>query len=230
MGTDIVNITESKVMQDRIQFEVDAHTVSPAAVTDLAGCLTDLIRSEHCQHLYDQEFTPYAAIIEVLDPLKFKVRLQRVLPSLLWFCCDHLQYSFVAYHANSTLVTVYVVLSSAHHLSACVSTRMTTNRSLDAYRLDCMLSPKSPPTLQYDQQFDALQIQVIYQLAFNAVKHSRVCEARTYVTHCIGLWQTAWKLSHTRSRTPVMQIKPTSETGEPLVVEAAAEGMPSMQP
>ena len=52
---------------------------------------------------------------------------------------------------------------------------------------------------------------MVYQLAFNAEKHARVCEARTYVTYCIGLWQQAWKVSHTLSRMPVMKVDTAAE-------------------
>lgn len=74
MATDIVNITESKNLQDRVTFEVDAAHVTPAAVEDLAHCVHELVCEEHVQHFFDQDFVPYAAMVEVSDPLKFQVR------------------------------------------------------------------------------------------------------------------------------------------------------------
>lgn len=75
MATDIVNITESKAMQDRIQFEVDATDVTPDLVRDLSDSVAEVVALEHLAHLYDAEFTPYAAMVQVTDPLKYQVRL-----------------------------------------------------------------------------------------------------------------------------------------------------------
>ena len=74
MTTDIVNITESKVLQDRVLFEVDASVVTPEAMADLSSCVHEIVRDENVQHLYDQDFVPYAAMVEVRDPLKYQVR------------------------------------------------------------------------------------------------------------------------------------------------------------
>ena len=52
-----------------------------------------------------------------------------------------------------------------------------------------------------------MQVIVVYQLAFNGEKHVRVCEARTFITHCIGCWLAAWRVSHTRSRVPVLEVE-----------------------
>lgn len=73
MATDIVNVSESRNLQDRVTFEVDAQLVTPAAVQDLAACLQGLVREGHVQHLFDQSFTPYAAMVEVCNPLKLQV-------------------------------------------------------------------------------------------------------------------------------------------------------------
>lgn len=54
---------------------------------------------------------------------------------------------------------------------------------------------------------DGVQVIAVYQLAFNGEKHARVCEARTYVTYCISLWQTTWKLTHTQSQLPVVKLE-----------------------
>ena len=74
MTTDIVNITESKVLQDRVLFEVDASIVTPEAMADLSSCVHEIVCDENVQHLYDQDFVPYAAMIEVKNPLKYQVR------------------------------------------------------------------------------------------------------------------------------------------------------------
>jgi hypothetical protein len=73
MQTDIVNITESKYLQDRVVFEVDATNIGPEAVADLAARVQEVTHDTHVQHLYDQEFVPYAALVEVTDPLKYQV-------------------------------------------------------------------------------------------------------------------------------------------------------------
>jgi hypothetical protein len=73
MATDIVNVTESKLLQDRVTFEVDTEGVTPEAVQDLAECMRQLIQSEEVEHLFDRNFSPYAAMVEVGNPLKYKV-------------------------------------------------------------------------------------------------------------------------------------------------------------
>ena len=49
-----------------------------------------------------------------------------------------------------------------------------------------------------------LQVIVVYQLSFNGEKHARACEARTFITHCIGCWQAAWRVSYTQGRVPMV--------------------------
>lgn len=63
---------------------------------------------------------------------------------------------------------------------------------------------------------------VVYQLAFNGEKHARVCEARMYVTHCIGQWQQRWQLTNSCPRVPLEVVKGRRPSEPQIVGEGAA--------
>ena len=73
-----------------------------------------------------------------------------------------------------------------------------------------------------------MQIMVVYQLAFSAEKHARVCEARMYVTHCIGLWQQRWHLTNSCPRVPIEVMKRKGQSSEPVSANESAAEAPSM--
>jgi hypothetical protein len=172
MTMDINNITESKVMQDRIVFEVDTSVVHPEAMADLSSCVHEVIKDENVQHLYDQDFVPYAAMLELRNPLKYEVCLRAL--SLLR-CTGNARLRHTNSHADR--YACHTVLYDALQVKNC---RLFT-----------------------------MQVIVVYQLAFNGEKHARVCEARTFITHCIGCWLAAWRVSHTLSRVPLLEVDPS---------------------
>ena len=53
---------------------VDADIITPEAVADLSARVNEVIHDDNVVHLYDQDFVPYAAMVEVRDPLKYEVR------------------------------------------------------------------------------------------------------------------------------------------------------------
>lgn len=88
MATDIVNVTESKLLQDRVTFEVDTEGVTPDIVQDLADRMRALTHNEEMEHLFDRDFSPYAAMTEVGNPLKYKVLLPDMLLPDTGRCCN----------------------------------------------------------------------------------------------------------------------------------------------
>ena len=104
MGIDIQNVTESKRLQDRIQFEVDADSVTPEAMADLSATVHEMVCDEYVRHLFDTDFVPYAAMIEVRDPLKYQARIQP--SSFACFTCiaAHSVRCTVAWHCARALL------------------------------------------------------------------------------------------------------------------------------
>jgi hypothetical protein len=94
MACDILNLSTSSNLQDRLTFEVDAKTLTPEILCDLEGRLHDVTSSAVHSHLFDSDFHPFASIQAVLDPLKFEVSY---LPS----CCRDIHRRSDAWHSTT---------------------------------------------------------------------------------------------------------------------------------
>jgi hypothetical protein len=94
MACDILNLSTSSNLQDRLTFEVDAKTLTPEMLCDLEGRLHDVTSSAVNSHLFDSDFHPFASIQAVLDPLKFEV-------CYLPFYCRDIHRCSVAWHSTT---------------------------------------------------------------------------------------------------------------------------------
>jgi homogentisate 1,2-dioxygenase len=74
MAEDILNITQSKVYQDRIYFDVDASRVTQDKIDDLSKRVQKLVMSDSDGHFFDQGFESFAHVHKINDPLKYEVR------------------------------------------------------------------------------------------------------------------------------------------------------------
>jgi hypothetical protein len=72
MSCDILNLTTSTNLQDRLEFQIDANKMTPEILFDLEARVHEV--TEQHGHLFDDTFHVFASIHAVLDPLKYKVR------------------------------------------------------------------------------------------------------------------------------------------------------------
>jgi hypothetical protein len=83
MAEEILNITQSKMYQDRIYFEVDAKGVTQEMIDDLSKQVQQLVMSHSDGHFFDQGFESFAHVHRVTDPLKYEVSSHELLVLLI---------------------------------------------------------------------------------------------------------------------------------------------------
>ena len=74
MGSDIINVTQSRSMVDRITFEVDMPEMKPELCEQLAGRVLRMMKEEKPRRLFSADFVPNSYIVGVTNPLKYMVR------------------------------------------------------------------------------------------------------------------------------------------------------------
>lgn len=74
MTSDIVNVTQSRNLVDRLTFEVDVLEMKPELCEELAGRVLDMMNKEEPRRLSSTDFVPSSYIVGVTNPLKYTVR------------------------------------------------------------------------------------------------------------------------------------------------------------
>lgn len=74
MATDIINVTNSRNIVDRISFEVDIARMNPDLCMDLEERMRNMMEQEEPRRLFNRNFPPNSYIDGFSDPLKYKVR------------------------------------------------------------------------------------------------------------------------------------------------------------
>lgn len=75
MQTNIKNLSISEAVQKRLTLSVEATGVTQEIVHDLAAMVHEMMEQEGRRHLFDNEYTPHAAIKSTGgDPLRYEVR------------------------------------------------------------------------------------------------------------------------------------------------------------
>ena len=74
MSCDILNVTHSRNLTDRLEFEVDIPAMHPDLCEDLAQRVVLMQTNEEPRRLFNNGFTPASYILGVSNPLKYKVR------------------------------------------------------------------------------------------------------------------------------------------------------------
>lgn len=74
MSSDIVNVTQSRELVDRLTFEVDMPEMQPDLCDKLAEKVLDMMNREEPRRLFNHDFIPASYIVGVANPLKYTVR------------------------------------------------------------------------------------------------------------------------------------------------------------
>ena len=74
MASDIVNVTRSRNLVDRLTFEVDMHEMRPELCDELAARVLRMMHAEEPRRLFSTDFEPRSYIVGVTNPLKYTVR------------------------------------------------------------------------------------------------------------------------------------------------------------
>jgi small-conductance mechanosensitive channel len=75
MAADIVNVSQSKPLQDRLLFEVDAGEITPPLCEELATEVLEMMKREEPRRLFNTDFYPFCYISGLSNPLKYQVCL-----------------------------------------------------------------------------------------------------------------------------------------------------------
>jgi small-conductance mechanosensitive channel len=75
MTSDILNVSQSKNLTDRLTFQVDVPAMCPELCEDLAQRVADMMEKEEPRRLFNSSFIPASHILGVSDPLKYDVCL-----------------------------------------------------------------------------------------------------------------------------------------------------------
>lgn len=73
MQSDILNVTHSRNLTDRLTFEVDVLTMTPELCDDLAKRVVEMQEREEPRRLFNNDITPGSYILGVSNPLKYSV-------------------------------------------------------------------------------------------------------------------------------------------------------------
>lgn len=76
MSTDIINVTSSRNIIDRISFEVDIDKMHPVLCADLEERMRGMMEQEEPRRLFNRNFPPNSYIQGFSNPLKYKVCAQ----------------------------------------------------------------------------------------------------------------------------------------------------------
>lgn len=74
MSCDIINVTHSRNLKDRLTFQVDVRAMHPDLCEDLAQRVMDMQEREEHRRLFNNGFQPASYILGVTDPLKYTVQ------------------------------------------------------------------------------------------------------------------------------------------------------------
>lgn len=74
MASDIINVTQSRNLVDRLTFEVDMDKMRPKLCEELTDRLLEMMAREQPRRLFADEFVPNSYIVGVTNPLKYTVR------------------------------------------------------------------------------------------------------------------------------------------------------------
>lgn len=73
MQCDIINVTNSRHLIDRLTFEVDVQAMRPQLCDDLARRVAEMQEREEPRRLFSNNFPPNSYILGVTNPLKYSV-------------------------------------------------------------------------------------------------------------------------------------------------------------
>jgi hypothetical protein len=74
MSTDIINVTSSGNIVDRLSFEVDMDKMHPGLCEDLEERMRVMMEREEPRRLFNRSFPPNSYIFGLSNPLKYQVR------------------------------------------------------------------------------------------------------------------------------------------------------------